>query len=274
VDELVGSWEETIPESLRRLDVPGLAIDEQPPGTRVLHHGGSGFGFQCQLCWVPDASVGIVVLTNSYDHDLPNELARAFATHAAGPPSAPVAADPDPAATDLGELAGEYVARFDVLTLRLDGTGLLAVQGDATDPVRPIGTRTVEVQDDRRTRLRATPGRDGPIGYLHDLRDGRTFYRNDVPGPPASTMDTVHLGTYTASAWGVPVARYRLAQDGRSPVIQPDSGPALRLSPIDAGHYLSSTGEILDVSGPTPSYANIALTRTDDPAAPSSPTDR
>jgi CubicO group peptidase (beta-lactamase class C family) len=249
----------------------GVYVDEQPPGARVLHHGGSGFGFQGQLCWVPDASVGIVVLTNSFDHDLPNELARAFATHVARP--TPVAVPADPAATDLGELAGEYVGRFDVLTLRLDGTGLVAVKGDATDPVRAIGPRTVEVQDDRRTRLRATAGRDGSIGYLHDLRDGRTYYRNDVPGPPESTMDTAHLGTYTASAWGLPVARFRLAQDGASPVIQPDSGPALRLTPIDADHYLSSTGEVLDVGGASPSYANIALARTDDPAAQSPPAD-
>jgi hypothetical protein len=63
---------------------------------------------------------------------------------------------------------------------------------------------------------------------------------------------------------GLPVARFRLAQDGGSPVIRSGPGPALRLSPIDADHYLSSTGEVLDLSGATPSYANIPLTRADD----------
>jgi hypothetical protein len=107
----------------------------------------------------------------------------------------------------------------------------------------------------RRARARGT----GAIGYLHDLRDGQTWYRNDVAEP--STVDPADRGEYVVSAWGLPVARYRLDQDGASPVLRPGSGPALRLAPIEAGRFLSSTGEVLDLTGPTPSYANIPLTR-------------
>ncbi len=243
----------------------GVYVDEWPPGVRVLHHGGSGFGFQAQLCWLPEAGAGLVVLTNSLDHDLHNELAREFAAQLA-PGAQPAAVPGQPGVTDLAELAGEYVGRLDVLVLRPDGAGLVAARGGAVDPVRALGPRTVEVQDARRTRLRATTGRTGMIGYLHDLRDGQTYYRNEVSVP--STMDPSDRGEYVVSAWGLPVARYRLEQHGAFPVLRQGSGPAIRLAPVDPGRFLSSTGEVLDLTGPTPSYANIPLTRVEQPDLP------
>jgi CubicO group peptidase (beta-lactamase class C family) len=53
----------------------GLYVDEWEPSVRVYHHGGSGFGFQSQLFWLPDVGLGAVILTNSFDHSLQNELA-------------------------------------------------------------------------------------------------------------------------------------------------------------------------------------------------------
>jgi CubicO group peptidase (beta-lactamase class C family) len=68
----------------------GVYMDEWAPGVRLHHHGGSGFGFRCQLAWVPGAQLGVVVLTNSFDHDLQNELTHQFVEHvgAALPPEA------------------------------------------------------------------------------------------------------------------------------------------------------------------------------------------
>ena len=40
---------------------------------RWLAHGGGGFGFRCQMKWLPDLGYGVVVLTNSQDHDNVNE---------------------------------------------------------------------------------------------------------------------------------------------------------------------------------------------------------
>jgi hypothetical protein len=114
------------------------------------------------------------------------------------------------------------------------------------------------VQDEGRTGLRATAGRTGAIGCLHDLRDGRTYYRNEVLEP--STVDLTYRGEYAVAAWAVPVARYRLDQDGDFPVVQVGNGRALRLAPIEPGRFLSGTGEVLDLTGPTPTYANIPLT--------------
>ena len=40
---------------------------------RWLAHGGGGFGFRCQMKWLPDLGYGVVVLTNAQDHDNVNE---------------------------------------------------------------------------------------------------------------------------------------------------------------------------------------------------------
>lgn len=255
----------------------GVFVDEWPPGVRVLHHGGSGLGFQCQVCWLPDAGAGLVVLTNSFDHDLPTELARAFAenvAHGAALPSSPApsptpAIPTDPAA--LVEPAGEYVGRLDRITLRDGNDGWVAVRGAHVHhvrQVRAVGSRTVELDDGHRTRLRASTGRDGSIAYLLDLRDGQAYYRNDVAAMPPSTLPSAYLGTYRASLCGVEVARFRIAQDGATPVVQQDHHAALGLVPIDATHYISSTGEVLDLNAPGVSYRNIALCRVDGAPAP------
>jgi CubicO group peptidase (beta-lactamase class C family) len=250
----------------------GLGVYEWSPGVRVRHHGGSGFGFQAELCWIPELSIGATVLTNSFDHSLPAELAHEFVDHVAReagatpatPPAAatPVAADRDA----LIAFAGEYIGRLgDRVELHLDGDHLLVHDSRThlADLAHLIAPRTVEVADTDRTRYRLSEDRGGAPTYLRALRDGQVRYRNDATTTPASTLDPGLAGCYVAAAWGVQTDRFRLAQDGASPVLQDLAGDvALRLSPIGKGRYLSSTGEVLDVTGPTPTYANIALTRT------------
>jgi CubicO group peptidase (beta-lactamase class C family) len=40
---------------------------------RWLAHGGGGFGFRCQMKWLPELGYGAIVMTNSQDHDNVNE---------------------------------------------------------------------------------------------------------------------------------------------------------------------------------------------------------
>jgi CubicO group peptidase (beta-lactamase class C family) len=40
---------------------------------RWLAHGGGGFGFRCQMKWLPELGYGVIVMTNSQDHDNVNE---------------------------------------------------------------------------------------------------------------------------------------------------------------------------------------------------------
>jgi hypothetical protein len=40
---------------------------------RCMEHGGGGFGFRCQMKWLPDLGYGVMVMTNSQDHNNVNE---------------------------------------------------------------------------------------------------------------------------------------------------------------------------------------------------------
>ncbi|MEI6884210.1 MAG: serine hydrolase domain-containing protein [Bacteroidota bacterium] len=40
---------------------------------RCIEHGGGGFGFRCQMKWMPELGYGVMVMTNSQDHNNVNE---------------------------------------------------------------------------------------------------------------------------------------------------------------------------------------------------------
>jgi len=40
---------------------------------KCVEHGGGGFGFRCQMKWLPDFGYGVMVMTNSQDHNNVNE---------------------------------------------------------------------------------------------------------------------------------------------------------------------------------------------------------
>jgi CubicO group peptidase (beta-lactamase class C family) len=42
--------------------------------TELLNHGGGGFGFQANLWWLPELKLGLIILTNSEDHNLLPDL--------------------------------------------------------------------------------------------------------------------------------------------------------------------------------------------------------
>ncbi|MFB9831423.1 serine hydrolase domain-containing protein [Actinoallomurus acaciae] len=252
----------------------GLYADEWEPGVLVRHHGGSGFGFQAQLCWVPDLDVGIVMLTNSFDHSLQNETAHRIVEWLAPAPTRRVAPAPndggetsgaDTSSADLGALAGEYVGRLDDRVRVLAENGRLRLRGAEMSEATLTGADAMTLWNARRDRLRFLRDADGRVRYLQTLRDGQVRYRNDAATTPPSTLDPKHAGTYVAAAWGVPVATYRIFQDGESPVIgrldDDEDAIALRLTAIGPHLYLSAMGEVLDLGSAPPTYANIPLTR-------------
>ena len=261
----------------------GVYIDEWTPGVRVLHHGGSGFGFQCQLFWVPSLGIGTAILTNSFDTDFHNGLARRIVaeladarptTEAPEPPSGPEA---QPSAAAAEELLGEYVGRLDAAAVRVERAGEnLSVTAGTARPARLLAPRLIGLCDGERERFEFRPGADENEvpRYMTTTRDGTTRYRNDARLTPACELAPGEAGTYGVHVWGVPAGGYRLEQRGDSPVIvtladaYADAGPvasdalALRLIRIEHGLYISSTGEVLDFRGDRPTYANVVLTRS------------
>lgn len=245
----------------------GVYIDHWDPGISVWHHGGAGFGFLGQLCWIPELGLGTVVLTNSFGHTLQNELAARIVRELAAAAGRGTGSPPD--AVGDGELAapaeasaeGEYIGRLGDCAEIVAGHGRLHVRGAGPG------------------RYRVLPG-TGSAGYLQNLADGTTRYKNDPAATPASTLDPERAGTYVLKASGVPVGTYRIFQDGDSPVIEMPSDNEepgerrlrLRLAPLVPGRYLSSMGEVLDLRPDSPVYANMQLTRVrnegGDPPAP------
>jgi CubicO group peptidase (beta-lactamase class C family) len=254
----------------------GVYVDEWAPGVRVLHHGGSGAGFQAQLGWAPELGRGLVVLANSFDTSLPNDVARRIieqlATDAAASHPQRPAGTRDQQHSDLGagqppddDLPGQYVGRLDdAVAVRASGDRLI-VQGTETRAARLVAPRTIELDTPGRERYRFEDGPNGPATYMLAVRDGTVRYRNDAGRTPSSTLDPARTGDYVVRSWGVPTARYRLAQDGPSPVLEKlagdRAGPSirLRLAPIAPDLYLSSMGEVLDLRAPIPTYANVPL---------------
>ncbi|WP_326823306.1 serine hydrolase domain-containing protein [Streptosporangium sp. NBC_01756] len=227
----------------------GLYVDRWAPGVRVLHHGGAGFGFLCQVFWLPDLGIGGAVLTNSVDHDLQNELAADIVRRLADGHGSP--ATPPPAATSPypQDAAGRYVGRL----------------GD----IRDIVARDGELHgvDGRSVFLRDAAGH---VRYHLDAVTGDVRYRTAVPELGPSTLEPGLAGDYESRVGEVPMAPYRLRQDGDHAVIDlPSRGSlddpiTLQLTAAGPGRYLSATGEVLTVGDAGPAYANIPLTRTED----------
>jgi len=254
----------------------GVYVDDWA-GVGVHHHGGSGFGFQCQLCWAPELDIGVVVLTNSFDNSLPDEIARRIVAEVAiqrGLPKAtagePVGyhALPEARMSAAADLVGQYVGRLDQGVEVVIEDGQLLVRGEQAHLACLIGPRMIEVQDPERSRYLFTDGPEGSVAYMLAIRDGYARYRNDESLTARSRLDPARVGIYVARSWGVPTGSYRLRQDGNGAVIEhrsddygkpPQSTVSLRLSEVAKDLYLSSMGEILDLRTESATYANIAL---------------
>jgi CubicO group peptidase (beta-lactamase class C family) len=218
----------------------GLYVDRWAPGVRVLHHGGAGFGFLCQVFWLPGLGIGGAVLTSSVDHDLQNELAADIVRRLSdaaedAPPARVVHPRPDDA-------TGRYVGRLGDV-----------VEVDAAGPADP-----------GQAFLRDAGGH---VRYLLETRAGDVRYRTVVPALGPSTLGPGLAGDYESRVGDVPMSPYRLRQDGDRAVIDLSRGGSLddpitlQLTEVAPGRYLSATGEVLTTDGAGPAYANIPLHR-------------
>ncbi|SEE72437.1 serine hydrolase domain-containing protein [Jiangella alba] len=258
----------------------GLYIDRWAPGVRVLHHGGAGFGFLCQVFWLPDAGIGGAVLTNAVDHDVQNELAADIvrrlaagdrsAVTAPAPAPPPAAAPAPPPRVD--ELAGRYVGRLgDVVELVVRDGGLVQVEPEkAVVDLDGELTGTVPGEDPGgRRRLIFLRDAAGHVRYLLDAGTGDVRYRTVVPELGPSALPPHLLGDYTSRIADVPIAPYRLRQDdGRAVIDLPRRGSladpiTLQLSAAGPDRYVSATGEVLTAGEAGVAYAEIPLTRPD-----------
>lgn len=225
-------------------------------GIPVRHHGGSGFGFHAQLFWLPEHGIGGVVLTNSLDHDLQNELSRLIVRLAVGgrPVESMESAEVADAPTDA---AGRYLGRLgDVVDVAVrDSSAVLTGDlGRAGDCFRFLAQ-----------------GPSGATGYLQNLRDGTVRYRTEPAARVRLDIPAAFEGRYQAFMAGALVDAYEIrAGDGEPSIRVATRGASVDLALVaQAEGFRSSTGETLEIGPAGVTYANIPLHRATSVALPS-----
>lgn len=234
-------------------------------GRLLRGHSGRGFGYLCDLYWLPDEGLGVVVLTNSTDHSLQGHFASALLGRlvGGGADTVPLPSTPTrwpDTALRIG-LEGEYVGRDSVLLVSSTGKGLdMRMDEDAPIPLEFCGQdatgfsacaggRVFRLATNGR-RLRVVMGSDGSVwSWNHGP--------NEQPDPSAPSPGA---RTFIVRQLGIAVARPRLWTANGVTWFGPWSGAhALRLTEHQPGLFFSSTGEALDLSQSPPTYANIPL---------------
>jgi CubicO group peptidase (beta-lactamase class C family) len=74
-ENLAETWEPQVPVDANASYGLGWFVDEYK-GQRVIHHGGNTFGYTSDLAFLPDAGVGITILTNGRATDALNQAVR------------------------------------------------------------------------------------------------------------------------------------------------------------------------------------------------------
>ena len=74
-ENLAETWEPQVPVDANASYGLGWFVDEYK-GQRVIHHGGNTFGFTSDLAFLPDAGIGITILTNGRASDALNQAVR------------------------------------------------------------------------------------------------------------------------------------------------------------------------------------------------------
>ncbi len=236
-------------------------------GALARGHGGRGFGFLADLYWMPVEGFGVAMLTNSVDHPQANvvmgiiaELATSMPTSNARPLRPQIA----PGSDDIEQLCGEYVGRDGTIAeFRMEGADL-GFQIDGVEmPIRLVGERTfmVETGDRKTYQFLVDDVREGKI-CLQCTDDGNVRYRNDVP-PLASdlpqTAEGVWHRSYIVRMNGMPVQRIRLILDGGVFILAEEDATPVQLREYQPVILYSAMGEVLDLTGNLPAYANIVL---------------
>jgi hypothetical protein len=255
----------------------GLAIGRNH-GTMCLDHGGGGFGFLSEMIWYPEFGLGIVMLTNSSEHDfqndLPNQILDRFIAAKLGRLPSEAAETPNSAQKGYEvppsrqrRLAGQYlynrggsmfwVLRGDRLGVERGKLFVPVVWRSADEGSIPLGGVKFSY------RFVCQP--DGTPAYVVRLRDGEFLDYNagpaDRPGPDKPEWDR-YVGKYGYKIQGAAAGFFEIHRQSGDLFLD-----YRKLGEFQPGLFFTSHGEALDLRGATPTYANIPLEKIVIPAA-------
>jgi hypothetical protein len=100
------------------------------------------------------------------------------------------------------------------------------------------------------------PFEDQVFGCLERVADGHTRYRNEVPVLEGDASTTVFHVRKRGRSFGTAT----LASAGDLGTFAFRDEPPVRVEQVHPGRWFTAHGEVLDLTGKRPSYANIPLT--------------
>jgi CubicO group peptidase (beta-lactamase class C family) len=245
-----------------------LGIDkDKNNGSYYLAHSGSGMGFTSNMRWCPEFGIGMVLLTNSQNHQLLNlsyKIIDEIVKSKIG------GTQPESKSYNLGagetvklktkKVIGNYVGRwgrFDIVFK--DENYWIKVRRRRLTPINFTSDTEafIKEKDGTTTFIRFVFDVNDTPSYLVKVNNGVTFNYNDGPhdqqGPNKKEWKD-YIGRYRLSTWG---------QKGKVLKVSKKNGylyfDKLRLKEHQPGLFFSSTGEVLDLREKAPTWRNIKL---------------
>jgi CubicO group peptidase (beta-lactamase class C family) len=241
---------------------------------RWLAHGGGGFGFRCQMKWLPDLGYGVVVLTNAQDHDNVNEglaedvllkivelltgkkdlgpsdwLARHTPARTADPAWVPI------------ELAGRYCGTNDDMSFLVKGGTFGYASGNSFVPITPVSRYEYAT---KRYLYRFVCDAGGkPVSVVRPY-DGTVWTLGsggDEKKGPEKREWASYVGTYVRKRFGLGEKFYNVSLRNGWLHFQGD-GQDFRLSEHVPGLFFTPDGEAVNLRGPEFTFRNIRLYKT------------
>jgi CubicO group peptidase (beta-lactamase class C family) len=238
---------------------------------RWLAHGGGGFGFRCQMKWLPDLGYGVIVMTNSQDHDNVNEnlvedilikIVELLTNKKDAGPAEWLARHMPARTIDSSYLPNDLIGRYngtndDMIFLIKDGRFGYA-SGNTFEPVTPISRyEYISIKylyrfifDAGGVPISVVRPYDGAVWVL-GTRD------NELKGPEKKEWMN-YTGSYVRKRFGVGERFYNVSINNGW-LHYEGGGQDFRLSEYLPGLFFTPDGEAVDFRGTVATFRNIKL---------------
>ena len=251
-----------------QLEGYALGIDKKKKyGSYYLSHAGGGFGFLSNMIWYPEFGIGMVLLTNSANHQLLGSSYMMFDKIVKTKKNEMQSESKfnNLKAVEIDEIKtkkiiGNYVGRrggFDIVFK--DENYWVKVRRKKLTPINfTSGTEAfIKEKDGLITFIRFVfDVNDRPL-YIVIVNNGVAFDYNDGPhhkrGPDNKEWKE-YIGKYSLSTWGQKAELLRVSKKNGHLYLN-----RLRLKEYQPGLFFSSTGEALDFRKKVPTWRNIRL---------------
>ena len=238
---------------------------------RCVEHGGGGFGFRCQMKWLSDLGYGVMVMTNSQDHDnvsenMVEEMLQRIVTLLTGKsdrgPSDWLRRHVPPGTVDSTYLPTGFEGRYngtndDMVFLVKEGRFGYA-SGSSFVPVTPISPYEYI---SRNYLYRFVCDATGKPTSVVRPYDGMAWMmgsnKHELRGPEKNEWKN-YVGTYVRKRFGFSEKFYNVSLKNGWLHFE-GSGQDFLLTEHLPGLFFTPDGEAIDFRGSTSSFRNIRL---------------